>query len=171
MKHLKESREYGAKAIELIEADKKPAYMDSENWVKQKAILPMLYQQMGVISLIQQNPSEAEVKLEKAAKLNPVDPFTFALLGSITNNDYQTLAVTIRAMPDGKSKDDMLQRANEILDKVIEQYARAVALATGKPQYQGLHDQVMQDLTAYYKYRHKNSDEGLQKYVDGYKLP
>lgn len=171
VKHVKESRQYGAKAIELIEADKKPAYMDNENWVKQKAILPILYQQMGILSLVERNTSEAEVKLEKAAKLDPNDPFNYALLGGITNNDYQTLALNLRSMPDSKSKDDLLQRANLILDKVIEQYARAVALATGKPQYQTLHDQVLQDLTTYYKYRHKNSDEGLQKYIDGYAPP
>jgi len=171
VKHIKASRQYGAKALELMEADKKPAYMDSEDWVKQKAMLPLLYQQMGIISLVEQNAVEAEVKLEKAAKLNPADPFNYALLGSITDNDYQTLAITVRGMPDSKSKQDMLQKANSILDKVIEQYARAVALSEGKAQYQTLHDQVMQDLTAYYKYRHNNSVEGLQKYIDGYKLP
>jgi len=171
VKHIKESREYGAKALELMEADKKPAYMDDASWVKQKTMLPLLYQQMGIISLVEQNAREAEVKLQKAAKLNPADPFNYALLGSITNNDYQTLALTVRGLPDGKSKDEMLQKANTILDKVIEQYARAVALSEGKAQYQPLHDQVMQDLTTYYKYRHNNSADGLQKYIDGYKLP
>lgn len=171
VKYIKATRQYGTKAIELIEADKKPSFMDNESWVKQKARLPELYQQMGVLSLVEQNATEAEARLEKAAKLNPADPFNYALLGSITNNDYQTLALTVRGMPDSKSKDDMIQKANTILDKVIEQYARAVALAAGKPQYQSLHDQVLLDLTAYYKYRHKNSDEGMQKYIDGFKVP
>jgi hypothetical protein len=171
VKYLKVSSEYGAKAIELIEADKKPAAMENDVWLKQKTLLPVLYQQMGIISLIGQKPSEAEPKLEKAAKLNPADPFTYALLGSITNNDYQTLAATIQGMPSSKSKDEMVQKANQILDKVIEQYARAVALSEGKPQYQSLHEQVMQDLTTYYKYRHNNSVDGLQKYIDGYKMP
>lgn len=171
VKHLKASRQYGAKAIELIEADKKPAYMADEDWVKQKAMLPTLYQQMGIISLIEQKAGEAEIKLEKAAKLNPADPFNYALLGSITNNDYQAMAMTIRSLPEGKSKEEMLQKANSVLDKVIEQYARAVALSEGKTQYQQLHDQVLQDLTPYFKYRHNNSVEGLQKYIDGYKLP
>jgi len=171
VKHMKVSGEYGAKAIELIEADKKPTTMDNDTWVKEKTLLPILYQQMAIISLVAQNPSEAEVKLEKAAKLNPADPFNYALLGGITNNDYQTMAVSVRGMPDSKSKQDLLARANQTLDKVITQYARAAALAEGKPQYKPLYDQVMQDLTAYYKYRHNNSVEGLQKYIDGYKTP
>ncbi len=171
VKHIKASQEYGAKAIELLEADKKSATMDNDSWLKEKAMLPTLYQQMGVMSLVEQNATGAQANLEKAAKLNPADPFNYALLGSITNSEYQSLAQTVRSLPDGKSKDEMFQKANALLDKVIEQYAHAVALATGKPQYQALRDQMMQDLATYYKYRHKNSDEGLQKYIDGYKLP
>jgi hypothetical protein len=171
LKHAKATREYGVQAIELLEADKKSATMDNDSWLKEKAMLPTLYQRMGVMSLIEQKPTEAQVNLEKAAKLNPADPLNYALLGGITNSEYQSVAQTVRGLPDGKSKDEMLQKANTLIDKVIEQYARAVALSTGKPQYQPLRDQVMQDLTTYYKYRHNNSDDGLQKYIDGYKLP
>ncbi len=170
-KHMKASRDYGVKAIEMLEADKKPAELDDATWLKEKAMLPTLYQQMGVISLIEQKPSEARPYLEKAAKLNPADPFNQALLGSISNNEYQSLAQTVAGLPSGKSKDEMLQKANTLLDIVIEHYARGVALATGKPQYQPLADQLMKDLITYYKYRHKNSEEGLQKYIDGYKVP
>ena len=171
VKHIKASREYGAKAIELIEADKKAAGMDDETWLKEKAMLPTLYQQMAVLSLVEQKTAEAQANLEKAATLNPADPFNHALLGSIINSQYQSIAQTVRGLPDGKSKDELLQKANALLDQVIERYARAAALATGKPQFQPLRDQVMPDLTTYYKYRHKNSDQGLQQYIDGYKLP
>lgn len=171
VKYLKVSSEYGAKAIELLEADKKPAAMENDIWLKEKALLPILYQQMGIISLVEQKPSEAEPKLEKAVKLDPADPFNYALLASITNNEYQTLAATIQSMPSSKSKDEMVQKANQILDKVIEQYAHAVALSEAKPQFKSLHDQLLEDLTTYYKYRHNNSVDGLQKYIDGYKLP
>jgi len=171
VKHIKASRDYGTKAIALLEADTKPAAMDNDTWLRGKAMLPTLYQQMAVMSLVEQKPAEAQTNLEKAAKLSPADPFNYALLGGITNSEYQTLAQTARGLPDGASKNDLIQKATALLDKVIEQYARAVALATGKPQYQPLRDQVMQDLVTYYKYRHNNSDEGLQKYIDGYKVP
>jgi len=171
VKHVKATREYGMKAIELIEADKKPAALENDVWVKEKANLPTLYQQMAVISLVEQKPADAQISLEKAVKLNPSDPFNQFLLGSIANMDYQTLAQTAQGLPAGKSKDEMMPKVHAQLDKVIEHFARTVALATGKEQYQRLSAQVMEDLTVYYKYRHNNSAEGLQKYIDGYKLP
>lgn len=171
VKHIKATQDYGMKAIELIEADKKPAALDNEAWIKEKAMLPTLHQQMAVLSLVQQKPAEAQISLEKAVKLNPTDPFNQFLLGSIANIEYQSIAQTAQALPPGKSKDEMMQKVHAQLDKVIEHFARTVALATGKAQYQPLSTQVMQDLTVYYKYRHNNSAEGLQKYIDGYKLP
>ena len=170
-KYMTASQQYGAKAIELLEGDKKPANMNAALWGKQKAMLPSLYQEMAVISLIQQNPTDAQAKLEKSMKLNPGDPFTYVLLGSITNDEYQKVAQTFKSMPDGKAKDEMLQKANALLDKVIDHYAHAVGLAEGKPQYQQLHDQLLLDLGSYYRYRHSNSSDGLQKLIDSYKTP
>ena len=170
-KYADASRQYGARAIELFEGDKKPAAMDAEAWAREKTMLPQVYQEMAVISLMQQNLPEAQGKLEKAARLNPADPFNYMLLGSIANDDYQKVAQTYKSMPEGKAKDEMMQKINGLLDKVIDHYAHAVGLSEGKPQYQQFHDQILQDLTSYYRYRHNNSTEGLQKLIDGYKLP
>lgn len=163
------AKQYGTKAIELIEADKKPANLDAEVWAKQKAMLPQIYQEMAIVSLMEQNPTEAQAKIEKSVALNPGDPFNHALLGSIVNDEYQRLAQTYKNMPEGKAKDDMLVKANALLDKVIEHYARGIALSEGKPQYQGFHDQLLQDLTPYYRYRHNNSSDGLQQLIDSLK--
>ncbi len=57
------------------------------------------------------------------------------------------------------------------MDEVIEFFAHAVGLSEGKPAYQQLHDQILQDLQAYYKYRHGGSTDGLQQMVDKYKMP
>jgi tetratricopeptide (TPR) repeat protein len=170
-KYVTQSRQYGTKAIELIEADKKPADMDAEIWGRYKPMLPQLYQEMAIIAFVQQNTAEAQSNLEKAIKLNPSDPFNYVLLGSLTNEEYQRIAQTHKSMPDGKSKDDMFKKATELLDKVIDTYAHAVALSEGKSGYEQLHSQVLQDLTAYYKYRHNSSTEGLQQLIDKYKMP
>ena len=170
-KFATQSRQYGTKAIELIEADKKPADMDAEGWASFKPMLPQLYQEMAIIALLQQNTAESQSNLEKAMKLNPSDPFNYVLLGSITNDEYQRVAQSHKGMSDGKSKDDMFKKATELLDKVIDTYAHAVALSEGKSGYEQLHSQVLQDLTAYYKYRHNNSTEGLQQLIDKYKMP
>lgn len=166
-----QSSQYGLKAIELLEADKKPADTDTEVWGKYKAMLPQVYQEMGIISMMQQNPADAQVKVEKAAKLNPSDPLNYVILSSIVNDEYQNVVDTYKKMPDSKAKQDLLVRANELMDKVIDRYAHAVALSEGKPAYQRLHDQTLEDLTPYYKYRHGGSTDGMQKLIDGYKLP
>jgi hypothetical protein len=169
-KYLAQSREYGLKAIDLLEADKKPADLDANAWSEYKAMLPQVYQEMAVLSLIQQKPAEAQGKLEKAVKLNPAEPFNYVLLGSIANDEYQRAADTYKSMPAGKAQADMLVKVNQLLDKVIDLYAHAVALSEGKPAYQQLHDQVLKDLTPYYRYRHNSSTDGMQKLIDGYKV-
>jgi hypothetical protein len=55
------------------------------------------------------------------------------------------------------------------MDKVIELWARVVGMSDGNPKLQQLHDQVLEDLQAYYKYRHRGSVEGLQPLIDKYK--
>jgi hypothetical protein len=145
--------------------------MDAGVWNKFKETLPQVYQEMAIISLMQQNTADAQGKLEKAMKLNPPDPFNYVLLGSIVNDDYQKAAGTYKNMPEGKAKDEMRSKVTQLMDKVIDLYAHAVALSEGKAGYEKLHDQTLEDMTPYYKYRHQNSTEGMQKLINGYKLP
>jgi hypothetical protein len=44
-------------------------------------------------------------------------------------------------------------------------------LSKGKPLYQQLHDQILQDLQSYYAYRHGGSTDGMQQLIDKYKQP
>jgi hypothetical protein len=170
-KYVPQSRQYGLKAIELIEADQKPADMSAGVWTKFKGTLPQVYQEMAIISLMQRDSVDAQSKLEKAVKLSPADPFNYALLASISNDDYQKTAETYKNMPDGNAKNDLHNKVNQLMDKVIDLYAHAVALSEGKAGYEKMHDQMLEDMTPYYKYRHQNSTDGLQKLVDSYKLP
>jgi len=170
-KYAPQSQQYGLKAIELIEANKKPADMTDAAWENIKALLPALYQNMGILSLVSRNSAEAQTRLEKAATLNPAEPFNYVLLGSIANDEYQQLATTHKSMPNGPQKDEALKKATAMMDKVIDLYAHAVGATDGKPEYQQIHDQLMQDLTPYYKYRHNQSTEGLQQLIDKYKVP
>jgi Flp pilus assembly protein TadD len=170
-KFVPQSKQYGLKAIEQIEADKKPAEMEDAAWTKFKATLPQLYQETGIISLMQQDSADAQARLEKARTLNPADPFNYVLLANIVNNEYQTVAQTFQKMFDGKAKEDMRVKVTQLMDKVIDLYAHAIALSEGKPGYERLHEQTLKDMTPYYMYRHNNSTEGMQKLIDSYKLP
>jgi tetratricopeptide (TPR) repeat protein len=170
--YVQQSVTYATKAIALIEADKMPESYSAEKWTEFKTQWhPILYQSLGLVSYMSNNKDDAKVKFEKAATLNPAEPFTYAMLGSLANEEYQVLAERHKTMMSGPLKDETLKRANAKIDEVIEFFARTVALSAGKPAYQNLHDQILQDLTAYYKYRHNNSADGLQAFIDKYKKP
>jgi hypothetical protein len=169
-KYVQQSAQYGAKAIELIEAGKRPESMDEARWGEyQTKWLPQLYQSLGIISLMTNSKDEAKARLEKAASLNPGDPFTFVLIGSLIEEEYEKFAEQHKAQSPGPLKDELLNQAHGKMDQVIEFYAHAVALSEGKPEYQKLHDQVFDGLQTYYKYRHKGSTDGLQQLIDKYK--
>jgi tetratricopeptide (TPR) repeat protein len=168
-KYAPQTLQYGLKAIELIEANKKPAQMDETTWTNDKGALPQLYQQTAILSMVAGNTTEAKTRLDKASQLNPQDPSNHAFAGYILNNEYVQQATTYKTMPEGKQKDDMLKKLEGLMDGIIEEFAKTVGLATGRAEYQPLVQQITPDLTSYYKYRHNQSVEGLQQLIDKYK--
>jgi tetratricopeptide (TPR) repeat protein len=170
--YVQQSVAHATKALSLIEADKMPEYYGPEAWAQFKTQWqPVLYQSLGLVAYMTGNKEDAKTKFEKASELNPTEPFTYAMLGSLVNEEYQVLAERHKTMMAGPLKEETLKRANAKIDEVIEFFARAVALSEGKPAYQNLHDQILQDLTSYFKYRHNGSTDGLQALLDKYKKP
>ena len=148
-KYAESALQYGLKAIALIESDQKPQSVTDEDWTTHKANLGQLYQQTAILYLAAGNTQEAKSRLTKATTLAPRDPANFALLGRVINADYVA----------NTSKDV------DVLDTIIDAYARAVGLAMGRAEYQLLLQQVMPDLTTYYKQRH-GSMKGLQQLIN-----
>src|SRR5207253_1559796 len=166
------SLQYGTHAIELIEADKKPAEMDDAGWKKYKSsALPSVYQSMGLLNLVKGDRDGAKARLGKAAELAPTDPFNYLLFAGILNDEYQDAARRYQGMPSGPAKDDELKKILAFLDQVIDAYAHTIALAEGNERLAAARRQYLQDLEAYYKYRHNNSTAGMQQLIDKYKLP
>jgi len=171
-KFVQLSQQYGGKAIEIIESGKKPDAFDDARWAEyQTRWLPTLYQSLGMLSLMTGNKTEARAKLDKAVSLNAAEPFSYVLLGTLVNEEYQQLAQQHKTLSPGPLRDTVLKQAHGKLDEVIELYAHAVGLAEGNPVYKQLHDQLLQDLEAYYKYRHNGSTDGLQQLIGKYKKP
>ena len=163
------ARDAAAKAIELVEADKRPANLDETRWEEYKTKwLPQLYQSLGIFELDAGDKTKARTNLEKATSLDPKDINNWVLLGSMTDEEYQTIALKYNAASGGTERDALLTQANEKLDAAIEIFARIIALSDGKPEYKQLNDQVRENLEGYYKYRHKNTD-GMQALIDKYK--
>lgn len=163
-----QARDYALKAAELIEANKKPANVDDARWQEyQTKWLPQLHQTLGFINF-STGDTAARANFEKAAKLNPNDVNNWVMLGTILNEEYQDLAKkhTIASVQDQK---ELLQRATNKLDQVILVYARIVALTEGNPAAAQINQQVREDLEAYYKYRNKNSTDGMKELIEKYK--
>jgi hypothetical protein len=169
-KYIQISQESGLKAVELIEAGKKPAMLDDAGWSEyQTKWLPTLYQWLGMISMMTGNKADAKAKVDKAMSLNADDPFTFALAGSLVEDEYQQIANEYKSASPGPARDAILQQAYMKMDDVIDKYAHAVGLSEGKAAYQQLHDQLLPDLQRYYAYRHGGKSDGIQQLIDKYK--
>ena len=166
-----QGRQYGAKAIELLEADKMPAGFDAARWPDyKKASLVSLYREAGVLAYKAGDKRAALPLLEKAAALNSTDPGVYFLASELNNDEYEMRAKEYQVAA-AAERPAALKRVEEQLDKVIESYARAIAVTEGNAQYQAANAAFKQDLERYYKFRHKNSTDGMQQLIDKYKRP
>lgn len=169
-KFLAQSVQYGTHAIQIIEGNNKPADVDDAGWTSYKTVvLPSLYQSMGLLNLVSGNRAQAQASYIKASELAPSDPFNFVMLAGMVNDEYQTQAKRYQSMPAGAARDAELKKAQTMLDAVIDAYAHAIAVSEGNTTLQPVRQQYLQDLEAYYKYRHNNSAQGMQQLIDKYK--
>lgn len=162
-------RQYAAKAVELIEADKRPAAMDAAKWADYKTkTLPALYREAGVLAMRAGDTAATKANMEKAAALKSADPVVYLVLSDMANQEYNAAAKAYQAMPAGAEKAARLKEVEAVLDRVIESYARALAAMEGNAQYDAARQQIRQDLEGYYKYR-RGSTQGMQELIDKYK--
>jgi hypothetical protein len=52
-----------------------------------------------------------------------------------------------------------------VIDRIIDAYARAVALSGTDAQYREARARWTEQLTGFYKFRHNDSTEGLEAYI------
>jgi hypothetical protein len=163
-----QGRQYGARAAELIEADKMPAGGDAAKWAAFKTeALPTVYRATGIIALKNNDRAAARQLLEKAIAHKSTDPGVFLVIADLLNQDYELTAKQYTVAAAGE-KEALRKKADEQLDRVIESYAQAIAVSEGNPQYQPAATALRENLTTYYKYRH-NSTDGMQQLIDKYK--
>ena len=166
-----QGRQYGMKAVELLEADKMPEGFDAAKWPEYKnATLVGLYRALGVLNYKAGDTAGALPLLEKAAALKSPDPGVYLLLSELHNDAYEMRAKEYNVAP-AAEKGAAMERVNVALDKVIESYAQAIAITDGNAQYAQVNAAIKQDYERYYKFRHKNSSDGMQQLIDKYKRP
>ena len=122
------------------------------------------------------NPDEAATQLLKAAQSTSSiakEPATFQLLGaSIYNGELKKLADQYKSQCEGKDAshecDVLLNKINYTLDRVIDAYARAIALANTNPSKYGATATALRPaLETLYKQRHEGQATGLNEMISG----
>lgn len=168
-KFVQAGQQFGQKAIEMIEADRRPAGVADAAWGEYKTKwLPQLYQTLALLSFVSNDTATARTRITKAAQLNPTEPFNYVLMGTMSDREYQALAQSANA---ASASDEARQKALAKMDEVIDAYARVMALTEGNAGYEQIRQQMLPVLTNYYKFRHKGSTDGLQQLIDKYKKP
>lgn len=169
-KFVAQGNTYGAKALELLEADRRPAATPAAEWADYKTKwMPSIYREAGFLAMSAGDRAAAKARLLRAAELKNPDPAIYAYLGQMNDEEYAQMAKAYQAMPAGAEKQAKLKEVEAQMDKAIEYYARAIAVAGDKPQYESLRAQVRPGLEEYYKFRHNGSTNGLQQLIDKYK--
>lgn len=161
---------YMRKAIQMIEAGKAP-----ESWAPFKGkddTLAYLYNSLGRVTL-KTDPTEALKSLIKAAQAETdlkKDPWTyFFIAAAYETGPYVKLSADYKARFEGKdeSPESKLALANvqQVIDRMVDAYARAVSLAGTDPKYQASKKEWLESVTTWYKYLHNQSDVGLNDLI------
>src|SRR6266545_1521254 len=161
-----ETMAFAKKAIQLIEGGKAP-----ENWSpysSKEETLGYLYNTIASLSM-RKSPSEGLTALIKAAqfegKIKKL-PSTYAVIAAAyETGPYAKLSADYKACCEGEEETPQsklaLENINQVVDRMIDAYARAVALAGNDPKK----TEWMESLTTWYKFRHNQSDAGLNEMI------
>lgn len=163
---------YAQKAIQLIESGKAP-----DTWApfkNKEDVLSSLYYAVGFYFL-KPKPESSIINFIKAAQIDSdrktATSTYYYLALAYQNGPYKRLSDDFSKrfanQPESKESKDALDNINKVVDKMIDAYARAVALAGNDPQQQNAKNQWMTPLTNFWKFRHENSDVGLTEYIAG----
>ncbi len=163
---------YAQKAIRLIESGKSP-----DTWApfkNREDVLASLYYASGFYSLKPKPESAIEIFYKVATiesdRKKSASTY-FYLAAAYQNGPYKRLSEDYSKrfgnQPESPESKAALENINKVLDKVIDAYARAVALAGNDPQQQAVKNQWLSRLTDFYKFRHENSDAGLNELIAG----
>jgi hypothetical protein len=161
---------YSRKAIQMIDSGKAPA-----TWAPFKGkddTLAFLHDVVGQLTL-KDNPSAALSSFMKKAQFETdlkKDPWTYYFIANAyENGPYAKLSADYKACCEGKDETPqsklLLENINQVVDRMVDAYARAVALAGNDPKYSTPKKDWMDGLSTWYKYRHNGVDAGLPELI------
>lgn len=163
---------YAKKLIQLVQAGKNPDTSKSKD-----EVLGNLNYALGLFSMKTQ-PTEAATYFVNAAQFegsSKKDPKTYLYLADIyEKGDYTKLAnqynTNCKTEDQLKTQEciDLGAKVNQIVDHMIDALARAIAYNDASPNAAAnaaARAAWVDQLTAYYKFRHENSDAGLKELI------
>lgn len=183
----REAVQYVRRTTQLIESGKTPQRPSADgktmvdNWApfpNRETALGQLYYTHGLL-VRATSPDEAAQLFIKAAQSNTTfksDPTTyFYLANTYLDGEYKRLIAEYKATYEGKEVTEemkpayeaLLAKTNAATDRIIDAWARAVALSADKPQLKVWRDGLMKQLADVYKQRHDGSDAGLNELIAG----
>ncbi len=167
-----DAERYAQKAIQLIESGKAPDMW--EPFKNKEDALASLYMAIGFTQL-KLHPDEAIGRFIKVTQIDSdlrKAPSTYYLLAvAYEQGPYKRLSADYTKrfadQPETPESKAMLDNVNKATDRIIDAYARAVALAGSDAQYATKKAEWTKRLTDLYKFRHDGSDTGLNEFVAG----
>ena len=129
---------------------------------------------IGVLT-VEKDPSNSLKNLIKAAQFEtPLkkSPFTYAYIaGAYETGPYAKQSEEYKRLYGGKDETPesklALANINQIVDRMIDGYARAVALAGSDAAYATQKTTWNESLTTWYKFRNNDQDTGMKELVAG----
>ena len=161
---------HARKAIQAIEAGKVPT-----EWAPFKGkddTLAYLNFAVGFLTL-KTAPEQAIDAFIKAAQYESEikkNPRTFyALAAAYEAGPYKTQSAAFQTAygdkPETPASKAALEKVNVLIDRIVDAYARAIALAGSDPNMAQSKKDWMVPLTNYYKFRHDGTETGLPEYI------
>lgn len=163
---------YAQKALSMLDAGK-----TLENWdplgSKDIAVAYLNYS-IGTLTL-EKDPGAALKNLLKAAQFEtPLkkSPYTYAYIaGAYETGPYAKLSEQYKTQFSGKDETPdsklMLANINQLVDRMIDAYARAVALAGSDANFATAKTGWNESLTQWYKFRNSDKTDGMDQLVAG----
>ena len=167
-----ESVEYAKKALTMVESGK--TLDDWQPLTSKDVGVAYLNYTIGALSL-EKDPATALKHLLKAAQLEtPLkkSPYTYAYIaGAYETGPYAKQSEEYKVKYQGKDEtpESKLALANihQLVDRMIDAYARAVALAATDAKFSTAKTGWNDSLTTWYKFRNADKTDGLDQLVAG----
>lgn len=167
-----EAVEHATKALQLLESGK--TLEDWEPLTGKDVAIAYLNYTIGSLTL-QKDPAAALKNLIKAAQFEtPLkkSPYTYAYIaGAYELGPYAKLSEQYKACCTGKEETPesklMLANINQLVDRMIDGYARAVALAGSDAKFAAQKPVWQESLTTWYKFRNQDKTDGMDQLIAG----